>query len=37
MYFEGGTSSVYLWDLDEDPATAKDMQFAGVVLMKKSE
>lgn len=37
MYFEGGTSSVYLWDLDEDLATAKDMQFAGVVLMKKSE
>lgn len=37
MYFEGGTSSVYLWDLDEDPATAKDMQFAGVVLMKKSK
>lgn len=36
MYFEGGTSSVYLWDLDEDPA-AKDMQFAGVVLMKKCE
>lgn len=37
MYFEGGISSVYLWDLDDDPSTAKDMQFAGVVLMKKSE
>jgi hypothetical protein len=27
-YYEGGVSSVYLWDLDED--------FAGVVLLKKS-
>jgi capping protein beta len=27
-YFEGGASSVYLWDLDEG--------FAGVVLLKKS-
>ena len=29
MYFEGGVSSVYLWDLD-------DGGFAGVVLLKKS-
>jgi F-actin capping protein, beta subunit. len=29
-YFEGGVSSVYLWDLD-------DGGFAGVVLMKKSK
>ncbi|KAJ6623989.1 F-actin capping protein beta subunit [Mycena sp. CBHHK59/15] len=29
MYFEGGASSVYLWDLD-------DGGFAGVVLLKKS-
>jgi len=28
MYFEGGLSSVYLWDLDEG--------FAGVVLLKKT-
>jgi hypothetical protein len=28
-YFEGGVSSVYLWDLD-------DGGFAGVVLLKKS-
>lgn len=28
MYFEGGLSSVYLWDLD-------DGGFAGVVLLKK--
>ncbi|KAH9466338.1 hypothetical protein MJO28_001054 [Puccinia striiformis f. sp. tritici] len=28
MYYEGGVSSVYLWDLDED--------FAGVVLLKKT-
>ena len=29
-YFEGGVSSVFLWDLD-------DGGFAGVVLLKKSE
>ncbi|KAH9823914.1 F-actin-capping protein subunit beta [Melampsora americana] len=28
LYYEGGVSSVYLWDLDED--------FAGVVLFKKN-
>lgn len=28
-YFEGGVSSVYLWDLE-------DGGFAGVVLLKKS-
>ncbi|EGF97647.1 uncharacterized protein MELLADRAFT_41209 [Melampsora larici-populina 98AG31] len=28
LYYEGGASSVYLWDLDED--------FAGVVLFKKN-
>jgi F-actin capping protein, beta subunit len=28
-YFEGGVSSVYLWDLDDG--------FAGVVLLKKGE
>ena len=28
-YYEGGTSSVYFWDLDDG--------FAGVVLMKKGE
>ena len=27
-YYEGGTSSVYFWDLDDG--------FAGVVLLKKS-
>lgn len=36
MYFEGGVSSVYLWDL-EDEGTGKETSFAGVVLMKKSE
>jgi capping protein (actin filament) muscle Z-line, beta len=29
MYYEGGTGSVYLWDLDEG--------FAGVVLLKKED
>lgn len=29
LYFEGGTSSVYLWDLDNG--------FAGCFLVKKSE
>ncbi len=29
MYFEGGTSSVYLWDQDQG--------FAGCFLIKKSE
>ena len=28
-YYEGGVSSVYLWDLDDG--------FAGVVLLKKSK
>lgn len=38
MYFEGGVSSVYLWDLDEQPAAGgKEMNFAGAVLIKKSE
>jgi len=37
MYFEGGISSVYLWDLeDESSGREKEMSFAGVVLMKKS-
>lgn len=36
MYYEGGVSSVYLWDLGEDMGT-KDLEFAGVVLMKKGE
>lgn len=35
MYFEGGVSSVYLWDLEEEQQ-GKEMAFAGVVLMKKS-
>lgn len=34
MYFEGGVSSVYLWDLDDEPQ-GKEMNFAGVVLVKK--
>jgi len=37
MYFEGGVSSVYLWDLEEEPAQGKETSFAGVVLMKKGE
>jgi capping protein beta len=37
LYFEGGVSSVYLWDLDDEAAAGeKEMSFAGVVLMKKS-
>ena len=37
MYFEGGVSSVYLWDLEDEGAqTGKEMMFAGVVLLKKS-
>lgn len=35
MYFEGGVSSVYLWDLEEEQQ-GREMAFAGVVLMKKS-
>ncbi|GFZ45685.1 F-actin-capping protein subunit beta [Saitozyma sp. JCM 24511] len=35
MYFEGGISSVYLWDLDDEPS-GKETSFAGVVLMKKT-
>ena len=34
MYYEGGVSSVYLWD-PEDPNGASN--FAGVVVMKKGE
>lgn len=34
LYYEGGISSVYLWDLEEDESS-KD--FAGVVLFKKSD
>ncbi|CCF55693.1 hypothetical protein KAFR_0A02570 [Kazachstania africana CBS 2517] len=33
LYYEGGVSSVYLWDLEDDE-NAED--FAGVVLFKKS-
>lgn len=29
LYYEGGVSSVYLWDMDDG--------FAGVVLLKKSQ
>ena len=36
MYFDGGVSSVYLWDLEDEPDQGKEMSFAGVVLMKKS-
>ena len=37
MYFEGGVSSAYLWDLEEEREQGKEMSFAGVVLLKKSE
>lgn len=33
LYYEGGVSSVYLWD-PEDPSGAGS--FAGVVVLKKS-
>lgn len=37
MYFEGGISSVYLWDLEDEGSTGgKEVMFAGVVLLKKS-
>ncbi|KAK8869676.1 hypothetical protein IAR55_000244 [Kwoniella newhampshirensis] len=36
MYFEGGVSSVYLWDLEDEAEVGKEMSFAGVVLMKKT-
>ncbi|WWD16059.1 hypothetical protein CI109_100484 [Kwoniella shandongensis] len=36
MYFEGGVSSVYLWDLEDEPEAGKEMSFAGVVLLKKT-
>lgn len=32
MYYEGGVSSVYLWD----PEDASGGNFAGVVVLKKS-
>jgi capping protein beta len=39
LYFEGGVSSVYLWDLEEEGSGSgsKEMSFAGVVLLKKSK
>jgi capping protein beta len=40
MYYEGGVSSVYLWDLEDEgvvPGSGKEMMFAGVVLLKKSK
>lgn len=36
LYYEGGVSSVYLWDLDEE-AHGPGTDFAGVVLFKKGE
>jgi capping protein beta len=36
MYFEGGVSSVYLWDTEE-AGQGREMAFAGVVLLKKSK
>lgn len=37
MYFEGGISSVYLWDIDEDTSSGKEMAFAGAVVLKKGK
>jgi len=38
MYYEGGISSVYLWDLEDEGAGAgKEAAFAGAVVLKKSE
>ena len=34
QYYEGGTSSVYLWDLDDGDSTARG--FAGCFLIKKA-
>lgn len=37
LYYEGGISSVYLWNLEDDPSDTGDSEtdFAGVVLFKK--
>jgi len=35
MYFEGGVSSVYLWDIDPDHGFKHGNAFAGVILIKK--
>ena len=37
LYYEGGISSVYLWNLEDDPSDTgdSDTDFAGVVLFKK--
>lgn len=35
LYYEGGISSVYLWDLNEEDFNGHD--FAGVVLFKKNQ
>lgn len=38
LYYEGGVSSVYLWDLGDDAdADGAPNDFAGVVLLKKGE
>lgn len=38
LYYEGGISSVYLWELgeDEDTELSQETDFAGVLLLKKS-
>ncbi|CDK25037.1 unnamed protein product [Kuraishia capsulata CBS 1993] len=35
LYYEGGISSVYLWDQDTDVDESGSVEFAGVVLLKK--
>ncbi len=34
LYFQGGVSSVYLWDLENDE-NGRVLEFAGAVLIKK--
>ncbi|CCH40667.1 F-actin-capping protein subunit beta [Wickerhamomyces ciferrii] len=36
LYYEGGVSSVYFWDQEDEEDSTNDSNFAGVVLLKKS-
>ena len=35
LYYEGGHSSVYLWDQEDEGGSGKEAAFAGAVLFKK--
>jgi len=36
LYYEGGVSSVYFWDQPDEEDSENDLNFAGVVLLKKN-